>query len=75
MSVESTQKLVPAKKDVVTLALKGAVIGIAEAIPGVSGGTVALIVGVYTRLIEAIKSYTPRSVIAWLKALPGGASA
>jgi putative membrane protein len=76
MSVESTPpKLVPPKKDVGLLAAKGAVIGIAEAIPGVSGGTVALILGVYTRLLEAIKSYTPRSVLGWLKALPGASSA
>lgn len=31
--------------------------GIAEVIPGVSGGTIALILGVYERLIEAIHSF------------------
>ena len=31
--------------------------GIAEVIPGVSGGTIALILGVYERLIEAIRSF------------------
>ena len=35
-------------------ALRGALIGVAEVIPGVSGGTVALIVGIYERLIDAI---------------------
>ena len=34
--------------------LRGALIGVAEVIPGVSGGTVALIVGIYERLIDAI---------------------
>lgn len=34
--------------------LRGALIGVAEVIPGVSGGTVALIVGLYRRLIDAI---------------------
>ncbi len=31
--------------------------GIAEVIPGISGGTVALILGVYERLIRAISSF------------------
>ena len=35
-------------------ALRGALIGVAEVIPGVSGGTVALIVGIYETLIDAI---------------------
>ena len=35
-------------------ALRGALIGVAEVIPGVSGGTVALIVGIYETLIGAI---------------------
>ena len=34
--------------------IRGALIGVAEVIPGVSGGTVALIVGLYRRLIDAI---------------------
>lgn len=34
--------------------LRGALIGVAEVIPGVSGGTVALIVGIYEKLIDAI---------------------
>jgi putative membrane protein len=33
--------------------LRGGLIGIAEIIPGVSGGTVALIIGVYTRIINS----------------------
>lgn len=39
---------------VILNALRGALIGVAEVIPGVSGGTVALIVGIYERLIDAI---------------------
>lgn len=38
------------------LALKGMAMGIAEVIPGVSGGTIALITGIYEQLIDAIKS-------------------
>ena len=33
--------------------LRGSLIGIAEIIPGVSGGTIALITGVYTRIINS----------------------
>jgi len=38
----------------VTNVVRGALIGVAEVIPGVSGGTVALIVGIYETLINAI---------------------
>jgi putative membrane protein len=33
--------------------IRGALIGIAELIPGISGGTIALITGVYTRVIDS----------------------
>lgn len=33
--------------------IRGAMIGIVETVPGVSGGTVALVVGIYTRLIKS----------------------
>ncbi len=39
--------------------LKGAAMGIAEVIPGVSGGTIAFITGIYERLLDAIKSFSP----------------
>ncbi|MFM9378777.1 DUF368 domain-containing protein [Gordonia sp. VNK21] len=39
-------------------ALRGGLIGVAETIPGVSGGTVALVTGIYTRLIGAGKALT-----------------
>ena len=39
----------------ISLFLKGIAMGAANVIPGVSGGTVALIAGIYRRLIEAIK--------------------
>ena len=38
-------------KDLLNL-LRGGLIGIAEVIPGVSGGTVALVVGIYERVIQ-----------------------
>jgi putative membrane protein len=39
--------------------LKGVAMGIAEVIPGVSGGTIAFITGIYERLLDAMKSFTP----------------
>jgi putative membrane protein len=38
---------------VVANLIRGALIGVAEVIPGVSGGTLALIVGIYGRLVDA----------------------
>ena len=42
--------------DRITLLLKGMAMGIAEVIPGVSGGTIAFISGIYEELIDTIKS-------------------
>jgi len=42
-----------------SLILKGMAMGIAEVIPGVSGGTIAFITGIYERLINAIKAVGP----------------
>lgn len=41
-------------KDKISLMLKGGVIGVANIIPGVSGGTMAVVLGIYEKLIEAI---------------------
>jgi len=37
--------------------LKGLAMGFADAIPGVSGGTIALIAGIYEKLINSIKAF------------------
>ncbi|WP_251978872.1 DUF368 domain-containing protein [Salinicola avicenniae] len=62
------------KRSVKTV-LKGMGMGAADAVPGVSGGTIALIVGIYEELIETIKRFGPRAVGVWrdrgLKALVG----
>ncbi|MFQ9802264.1 MAG: undecaprenyl phosphate translocase family protein [Clostridia bacterium] len=39
------------------LFLKGIGVGIATLVPGVSGGTMAIILGVYDRLIHSISSF------------------
>jgi len=42
--------------------MKGIVMGAANVIPGVSGGTMALITGIFERLINAIKSFNIKAV-------------
>ena len=49
------------------LILKGAAMGIAETIPGVSGGTIAFITGIYERLLKSIRSFGPEAITAWKK--------
>ncbi|KID54674.1 membrane protein [Pseudoalteromonas luteoviolacea] len=44
------------KRDYIWLFFKGAGMGAADLVPGVSGGTVAFITGIYARLLAAIKS-------------------
>lgn len=44
-------------KDYAYLVLTGVTMGSADVVPGVSGGTMAFIMGVYRELIEAIKSF------------------
>lgn len=43
-------------KDYFTLVLKGMGMGAADVVPGVSGGTIAFITGIYEELINSIKS-------------------
>ena len=52
--------------------LKGLCMGAADAVPGVSGGTIALITGIYERLIAAITEVSPaRLATVVLGVLPG----
>ncbi len=44
-------------KEYISYFAKGLAVGIANIIPGVSGGTIALITGIFERLINAIKSF------------------
>ncbi len=44
-------------KEYIIYALKGMAVGLANIIPGVSGGTIALITGIFERLINSIKSF------------------
>jgi putative membrane protein len=42
-----------------SLILKGGAMGVAEVIPGVSGGTIAFVTGIYERLLDAVKAFGP----------------
>lgn len=58
------------KREAVTIYLKGIAMGAAATVPGVSGGTIALIAGIYDRFIEALT----RLDVGLIKLLPGIAS-
>ncbi|MFW5903769.1 MAG: DUF368 domain-containing protein [Halolamina sp.] len=49
--------------------LIGIFMGSADAVPGVSGGTIALIAGIYERLIDAITALTPANAVRFLGAI------
>ena len=54
------------KSDIATF-LNGLAMGAANVIPGVSGGTIALITGIYERLINGIKRCDPKALKMVLK--------
>jgi len=43
-------------KEMVTLGCKGFLMGCADTVPGISGGTIAYLTGIYTDLLNAINS-------------------
>ena len=49
-------------KEYIALVLKGIAMGAANVIPGVSGGTIALITGIFERLINAVKSFDLKAI-------------
>ncbi|HKJ30260.1 MAG TPA: DUF368 domain-containing protein [Balneolales bacterium] len=59
---EPVQKDSTKWKEMPFLLLKGFLMGAADVIPGVSGGTMALILGIYSRLIHAIKSVDMKAI-------------
>lgn len=54
-------------KNNVSTFLKGFAMGTANVIPGVSGGTIALITGIFERLIESLKSFNMVAIKMLLK--------
>jgi putative membrane protein len=53
--------------NIISNLFNGAIIGVANIIPGVSGGTMALILGFYERLISAINSISIKTILIILK--------
>ena len=47
------------RREIISLFFKGLAIGTADSVPGVSGGTIAFISGIYTRLLEALRNCHP----------------
>lgn len=57
--------------DYLGISLKGVGMGAADVVPGVSGGTIAFITGIYEELINSIKSVKPKNVgLLFSKGLP-----
>lgn len=51
----------------ILIVLKGMAMGMAEIIPGVSGGTIAFVTGIYERFINCIKAFSPALFGVWRK--------
>ena len=54
-------------KDYVLLAVKGMAMGAADVVPGVSGGTVAFITGIYNELLHSLKQIGPQALVVLYK--------
>ncbi len=54
-------------KNKLLIATKGVAMGAADVVPGVSGGTIALLTGIYPRLINAITGLNLKSIKSLLK--------
>lgn len=57
-STDGTGTRRPPISEIIGNLIRGGLIGVAETIPGVSGGTIALVTGIYSRLIAAAKHLT-----------------
>jgi len=62
-------------RELLGIFLRGLCMGTADAVPGVSGGTIALITGIYERLIAAITAVSPTRILRVLGGVrPSGRS-
>ncbi len=61
-------------KEYVIIAVKGFCMGAADVVPGVSGGTMAFILGIYRRLIEAIRAFDAELIRLLLRLQPRAAA-
>ncbi len=60
-------------KNYLSLYLRGLAMGAADVVPGVSGGTVAFITGIYTELIDSLKSFDHHALKSLLSGGPKAA--
>jgi len=58
------------KCELIGIFIRGAAMGAADVVPGVSGGTIAFITGIYGRLLNALKSLTPMALLTLFKQGP-----
>lgn len=56
---DGNQETIAGAREWLVIYLKGLVMGAADAVPGISGGTLALITGIYERLIRAVTALDP----------------
>lgn len=54
-------------KRALSVFFKGVGMGAADAVPGVSGGTIAFVTGIYEELIDTIKRFGPSAIGVWRK--------
>ena len=47
----------------IAIFFKGVAMGISDLIPGISGGTIALLLGIYKNFIDSLKSINHKSLI------------
>jgi len=52
-------------KDYLVISLKGLAMGAADVVPGVSGGTIAFISGIYNELIDSISAFNLKNLKVW----------
>lgn len=55
----------PERSRLLGVYLRGMAMGAADVVPGVSGGTIAFITGIYDRLLAAIRSFRPGLLLQW----------
>jgi len=61
--------------DALSLFARGIAMGAADIVPGVSGGTIALITGIYERMIDALGTLSPMFVVPLVRGQPRAALA
>ncbi|WP_096084635.1 DUF368 domain-containing protein [Agaribacterium haliotis] len=54
-------------KDYLKISAKGMAMGAADIVPGVSGGTIALITGIYAELLSSLRGLTPAKLAVLVK--------